>query len=487
LSLPGLVAALPLAGILAIAAAVNVPTLHDYFHGDDYLAFVDMVSKPALKHMWEVVNFNDADVYWRPLGELYYLAIWSVFGLNEVAFHAANITVFLITLVLLYTFCMQAGFGRYVALGACAFLTLFPNHAVSVSWITNGSRLVAVMFALSSLVMLQKALTTRKLRYEALAFLAFVLAALADETSLSLAPLALVYPIFFERAQPGFSKRTMTRLLPYAALALTLGPLQFIVTKDDPSFSAIGFGGQMPQHFWALTSKLVLPSFDSISFSEIRPEQWIAGAAAMAVLALALVWGSNRLRFLVLWVALGIAPFTIWLNPIAPARYVYMAAVPFAVIASWAAVSVFEWLRSSSPGLFVSRKAATSTVVVSALLILVAFLGSVGASMTRERDRAFANDTEPYRILADGLKASAPQVPKGSRIVIYYGIWNGLTIWPNAVAKTIYKDRSVVVVNVPRGQVETGGPGRDPKDVVLFYTGKGFIRAAPVTSASAPN
>jgi hypothetical protein len=472
---------------LALAVAINLPTVHDYFHGDDYLAFIDMVSKPFLKHMTEVVWFQDADVYWRPLGELYYYVIWSVFGLNEVAFHAANITVFLMTLVLLYAFCMQAGFGRFVAGGACVFLTLFPNHVVSVAWVTNGPRLVAVMFALGSLVFLQRAIATRRLSFEALAVLSFLLAGLADETALSLAPLLVAYSFWFDREERGLPRRTLLRLVPFAAIAATLAPLQFAMTDHDPSFGVIGIGWQMPQHFWALTSKLVLPSRDSISFSEMQGKQWIAGAVGIVGLVASLILGSNRLRFLALWIFLAVLPFTIWITPLAPARYVYMAAVPFAIVVSWGAVSVAEWLRNSSAGIRVSGSLTASAVVGGAMLVGIVFLGSVGASITRERDRTFARDTEPYRVLANDLRATVPQVPKGSRIVIYYGIWNSFFIWPDAVAKTIYKDPTIHIVNVPRGQVESGGPSRDPKDVVLFYTGRGFIRAAPPKSATTAN
>ena len=89
-----------------------------------------------------------------------------------------------------------------------------------------------------------------------------------------------------------------------------------------------------------------------------------------------------------------------------------------------------------------------------------------------------------YRILADGLKESAPKVPKGAKIIIYYGIWTGLTQWPDAVAKTIYKDETVRVINVPPGQVELGHVGRGPNDVVLFYTGEGFIKSAPLKASN---
>jgi hypothetical protein len=468
--------------VCAVAVAVNYPTFDDYFHGDDYLAFIDLATRPTWQHIGEVLTFEDTNVYWRPLGELYYLIMWETFGLNEVAYHAASVGFFIGTLLLLYAFCMQAGFGRNVAIGACAFLTLFPNHVVSVAWITNGPRIIAVMLALASLVVMQRAMLKRSLRLEAASFLLFAFAGLADEVTLALAPLAVLYSFAFDPNGHGRLRRTVLRGLPYGALLLALAPLQFIATESDPGFDRIEIGTHMPEHLWALTSKLVWPARDGISFAQITAVQWAAGAVALGLAGLALLAGSNRLRFLVVWALLGLAPFTLWLTPLAPARYLYMAAVPFAVIVAWAAVRAVDVLRSSMPGALVARNVPATSVAIAATAVALVFLGSAGASMTQERDAAFARDTETYRILAEGLMDAAPDVPQGARIVIYYGIWNTFYVWPDAVAKTIYRDRDVRIVNVSRGQVDGDVPARKDKDVVLFYTGKGFIRSAPETA-----
>jgi hypothetical protein len=485
LSLSGLAAASPLAAVMTVALAVNWPTIHDYFHGDDFLAFIDMVNRPTLTHIWESLTFRDANVYWRPLGDVYYLLIWRAFGLSEVAYHLANIGVFLVTLWLLYLFCVKSGLGRGVGLLSAAVLTLFPNHVVSVSWITNGPRLLAVMLALASLVFVQQGMATRRWRYDALAVLCMGLAALADETSLSLAPLPVAYAFLFDERDRGWLKRTAVRAVPYAALALTLIPLQF-ASEKDPAFSLTRFGWHMPEHFWALMAKLVLPVQDGIAFANISEAQWVAGAAGIAGLTLMLVLGSDRLRFLAGWVVLGLAPFTLWVMPIAPARYVYMGAVPFAVIAAWALVALAEAAVTSRFGRWARRSRTTSLLAVGSAAVALVFLGSIGASVTIQRDEVYARDTESYRVLAKGLKSAAPTVPQGARIVIYYGIWTGLAVWPDAVAETIYRDKTVHVVNVPRGQVESYNPRRGPKDVVLFYTGKGFIRAADLQTSSTP-
>jgi hypothetical protein len=245
---------------------------------------------------------------------------------------------------------------------------------------------------------------------------------------------------------------------------------------------AIGIGWHMPDHYWALLSKLVWPVRDGVLLSKISEGQWAAGAIAAVAGVVLLIIGSGRLRLLVLWAALALAPFSIWLLPIAPARYVYMAAIPFAIMVSWGAVSAYDGARAS----FVGRRVAASPALSRAVLGLVtaALLVAAGlaASETAERNRAYAAGTEPYRILAQELPAAVPAIPSNGRVIIYYGIWDGYAVWSDAVVQTIYRDRSLTVVNLTAAQVEAGGPPVRSNDRVVFYTDKGFI--APVRSSA---
>jgi hypothetical protein len=190
------------------------------------------------------------------------------------------------------------------------------------------------------------------------------------------------------------------------------------------------------------------------------------------------------LRFLVLWTLLALSPFTIWRTPIAPARYVFMAAVPFAIIAAWLLVSIGGAVLRSRPWVrwFAPRR-TLSLVAVGLVLAAFGLLGGMFTSMTIDRNNTFARESEPYRVLAEDMPKAVPVLPKGSRVVIYYGVWTGLPIWPEAVLRTVYHDPTLSVVNVPRRQVEAGTPLRGSKDTVVYYTGSGFIVSAPLREA----
>ena len=470
-----------LTAVLALVVAVYVPTLDDYFHGDDYLAFIDLTTLKPWQQISDVFTFRDSNIYWRPLGHLYYLGIYQAAGLDPYYFHLASLGVFIATLALLYKFCLNFGLSHPVALGAVAVFGLFPNHVVSVAWVTNAPRLLAVMFALLSLIMLQLSLRTGRRWYEVPSFLAMGLACLSDEVAVALAPLPVFYALLAQPRPFAIWRQHALRLLPYAALGVSVAVLQFTVGSVQEtvapvviSLAEIGIGFHVFREYWALVAKLVLPVKDGVSLEAIMSVQWAAGAIAIAAAAVSLVFASWRGWFLVAWLAAALAPFTLWEAPIAPARYLYMAAVPFAILLSWSAARllavvshsrIFTWLRGL--GLAPAGYAVVGIAIAAAL--------AFAAVESKDRNDAFARSAEPYRALAEDLPRVLPEVPKGSRFVIYYGVWDGSVVWQDAVVQTIYRDRTLQTLNIDSARTNSSAVAPQAKDIVVFYTERGFI------------
>ena len=470
-----------LAAVMALIFAVYVPTLNDYFHGDDYLAFIDLTTKQPWAQVRDVFSFADSNVYWRPLGHLYYFAIYSLAGLDAYYFHLASIGLLMLTLLLLYRFSVGFGLNRHIALAAVLVFGILPNHAVSVAWVTNAPRLLAVLFALSSLVLVQQALARGRWYFEVLAFLAMVLAVLSDEVAVSLTPLPLLYALLAQKRLLDHKRSNLARLLAYGVLGAVVTALQFTLGKTEGdaapsviSLTEFGIGPHIPREFWALASKLVLPIEDGVALNEIVPVQWVAGAIAGVVAVLAIVAGTKRAWFLVAWTALALAPFTLWETPIAPARYVYMAAVPFAILVCWSTSSLLTAIWRWRPVVAVQRAGLTA-----ALYLLVALTIGAGATLAAQetiaRNENYARQAEPYRALATDLPRALPSVPSHSRFVIYYGVWDGSFVWQDAVVQTIYKDRTLTTVNVDAELSEALSVIPQPRDIVLYYTERGFI------------
>jgi hypothetical protein len=250
---------------------------------------------------------------------------------------------------------------------------------------------------------------------------------------------------------------------------------------DEPRLARYSFGGHIIDQVWALTSQLVLPLNGggpmAKGFSSFDILEWSAGALAIICgLALVLV-GSGRLRFLALWIGLSLAPFSLWGLAATSPRYVYLAAAPFAILVAWLAVAAWQVAETRMP------KAGRLGLLWLGAVAVAGFI-FVGSQATIARNQQWSNATEPYRVLAEGLKAAHPQLQPGSRVVIYYGIWNGFSRWPDAAVQTIYGDQSLEVVNVSRQFSDLDSSGRGKTDVVLYFADGKFIQVPPLASTS---
>jgi hypothetical protein len=457
--------------VLAAVVAVYASSLNGYFHGDDFVAMVDLVTKSTSQHFRDVFMFQDTNFYWRPLGQVYYRAIYEVFGLEPWAFRAGNLAIFLVTLVLLHRFCLNLGLTRVVAFAAVLLFGLFPNHVVSVAWITNAPRMIATVFFLLSLLSLQRALSRNSSRLEVIAFVCFVAACLSDEVYLALAPVPLAY-MFFLHPETRRPLRLGVRAAALGAVVAILLPLQFTYTMDDDArLLKYGFSEEIFEQVWALAAQLSLPLADSnpmdAPFDWMPMEQWAAGAGTLAAAGLVFVFGGALMRFLVIWLACGLAPFMLFDLDVVPPRYVYMAALPFSIAVAQLLFAAVQRVRQP-----VVKGASIGTVAIL-LVAAVAF----GAVKTYERDQDWERSTASFKVLVTGLKETYPEIPPGSRVVINYGIWNTFYIWPESAVQTIYGDSSISVVSVPPDRVPSVQPEKRPGDIVVFYLGGRFSKS----------
>jgi hypothetical protein len=435
-------------------------SLDGYFHGDDFVAFVDMATKSFDRHLYDAAIFQDNNYYWRPLGQLYYRVIYETAGLQAWVFRACNLTVFLISLALLHRVCLNMGLSRVAAIAAVVIFGLFPNHVVSVAWVTNAPRLMAMMFLLLSVLCLGKAIEKKAWRLEGAAWLCMVLACLSDEVTIAMAPLPVAYAFLVHREYRTPGKLAL-RALAYGAIVLALLPLQFIFTPDDePRLALYGLGWHMPDQAWSLASQLALPLADANPMDV--PEVWMsdtqmaAGAVLLVVLGLCLLAGSGRVRFLALWVLAALVPFTLWDVEVVAPRYVYLAAAPFAMLVAVLASAVIERVRFAPVRMSFAGAAAVALIVAAVF----------GLTQTQARDGNWERATEDYRVLAHGLQAVKEDVPSGSRVVVLDGPWLPYWYWPVATVRTIYKDPTLWAVSVPPGwPVESL-----PNDVIVYHS-----------------
>ena len=464
---------LPAAVLVALMLVLYWPTLDDPFHGDDYVAFSEFKTKSFIEYTEDVFLFRDSNFYWRPLGKVLHRGLYEAFGLDPTAFRAAGLAFFTGTLLALYVFCLRERLGHGVAAVAAALFLLVPSQVVSVAWVTNTSRHMAVLGLVLCLLALQASGRRRPI-WEVAAWLAFLLAVLSDETALGLAPVPVLYAAFVRNRRLAW-KSAAVRAFAYGALVVALVPLQFANTLDDePRLGYYGPGEHMLTQGWALVSQLVLPITRpnpwEIMLADISSLQWAAGLVAIFLAAVVLLFGTMRLRLLVVWAGLALAPFTLWDVTYTSPRYVNFAVVPYSILLSWAVTRAFTALTARAPdagGLRLARAAVLAPMMAALVAAALA-----GAAAIQARNDDWSHETAKYGFLTRELPREVPSVPSGSRIVVIFGQWP--EPWATAAIRTVYGDRSVSVVSVRPFQVYIPAA---KGDIVVYALGDRFLRA----------
>ena len=441
--------------VLIAVTAVYYPTLDDAFHGDDFVAFTEFKTKSFFDYSRDVFLFKSANFYWRPLGNIFHYVLYSGFGLDPFVFRLAALITFLATLVGLYLFCLGERLGRITALGSAMIFGLLPNHVVSVTWVTNTSRLMSAFFVVVCLLLIQRARGSRfALAWEGLAFLAFVIAALNDETTTALAPVPFLYGTFVARRDFRW-RGALARLVFYVAVVCVIVPLQFEYTIDDEArLTQYGFGPHILTSVWVLASQLSLPlaagSPVAVMIHLVSPVQWAAGLVTLAACAILFLTGSRQARFLVLWLAFSFAPFALWEPQNISPRYVYLAAMPFAILVSWVGVTAVSSLMRLIPASLPGKSARAVLALAAATAVLYGSLISIQA--VENRNAAWSRETARYGVLRAALEKEFPTLPDGTRVIVFYGEWPDF--WASSVARAIYGDRSLWVTSIPRARVD---------------------------------
>ncbi len=458
--------------VLGLVFAVYWPTLSYSLHGDDYVALLDMLTKPTSRHIWDAFTFQDTDFYWRPFGHVYYNVTYLIAGFDSRALHLANVLVFLATLVALYHFCVRFGMSASAALVAVLFLGVFPNGVVGVAWVTNGPRILAMMFFMFSMLAVQSASKKASFRIEALAWLCFVLACLSDEVSLALAPIPVLLALY-QQGWRGQTRSLGLRTVAYGAVAATLIPPQFMFTlNDEPRLQKYHFSLDIAHQVWALASQLVLPLAQpdpmDVPFSRISDVQWAAGAVALAIGAALLVFGTWRLRLLVVWALAAMSPFTLWDLKVESPRYAYMASIPLAILVGILVMNAAV----------LTRPRYLRLAVTGALVLMLTTVASVGSYATIARNESFQDSAYPYQVLGTRLKDTLPAVPHGSRIVVHNCALKLFWIWPQITVEAEYRDPTLEVVSVAP---KAAAPPARPGDIDVYYqpSSQSFTLAAP--------
>ena len=293
-------------------------------------------------------------VNYSPLHLLSYMLDYALAGLNAFAFHlSSNIWaglvagfVFLVALALT---------GRQtVAIAAGALFVLHPAHVEAIAWISSRKDLVAVAFALPSLLayLRYRQGGSASIKWYFASVLLFLLAVAGKLSVATFPAVFLAHDVFIERRP---LKRSLLDKVPFV---VATGMIALIVASAQPSTgvhpSPNGFLAALVQNLWLLTGFGTYVIYRTPFGSTSLLLQFISVAILIAIFVAPLLIGRRApiATVLIYWILFTLIPSQVlfFAYPVAD-RYLFFPSVAAAVLIAWGVMTMGERLgRQGSIG-----------------------------------------------------------------------------------------------------------------------------------------
>lgn len=467
---------------LAFAAAVGatflvqLPVLGHYFFGDDFIPLAEVATQGTWDYVRNLILLEDATTNWRLLTGLYYLVVYDAFGVDPRPFLAGSLLFHVGTTALIFWFVRRALNAVWPAAFAATFFGLSAASVPTVGQVTAFNNVLAAFFVMLSMVTLYEALERRRLLWWGVpSVLSFAAAIAANESAAVLAPMFALLA-YWRVAQVDawwLEHRERLRLAaPTAAFGLIGGAalIGFAACGCNQASNSViyGVGDHIFGNGLIFLGRLLFPYGFEVRPGEVELPHLVAGIAALVIMLGMLVRGPALARLAVVFLALALLP-QLPLQWALAARYVYIATVPFSMLAALLLVEAVRAVRRIGP-------AAPALLVVIAVGVL-----ALQGWQTLDQNRSFDGRADDWRVAAVGLKERFPHLAEGSQVYVLGGplikpIWQ-FTVLP-AMGEVLWG--GVVVAALP-ADWDTVCLPQDGEAYVVAYDG-GTLTPLPVVT-----
>ena len=457
---------------------VHVPVLDHYFFGDDFVPLADITSRSTWGYVRDLFLLRDLTPNWRFLTGLFYLGAYRAFGLNAFPYLLASVLVHIATAGLIYLLVRRVTGANWPAFLAAAFFGVTAAHVPTVGQVTAFNNVLAGFLLMAALVTLYEALMGQRLGWWlAASVVAFAGAITANESVLLLAPVFGLVALWKVSEADGWwrDRRQWARLAlasaPYAFIG-AVGALSFLVCQCTTTSreDIWGLGDHIIGNVWIYLGRLLYPI--GMEFpGQPSIAHLVAGRSVVALALAALIFGPALARIAVVLLLLILVPY-LPIHWVLAARYVYLAAIPFSILAALLFAEA-------------ARYGSRLTPVLPALLAVVA-IGVVGVNgwQTWEQNQVFAGKSNDWRALVTGLRERYPDLAEGDKVYVRGGpLTDGLfqfTVLP-AVGEVVWG--GVVIAALPEDETFFCIPPGGDMHVVDFDDG----RFTPATVLQSPD
>ncbi len=216
-----------LALILILTGLVYAPVLQN--------GFVNWDDNVYIKENPLIYNFNLKAIFstyvsanYHPLTILVLALEYHFFKLNETGYHAVNLLLHLLNVLLVFHAVLRLSNKTAVAFVACLFFGIHPLHVESVAWAAELKDLLYTFFFLSSYLFYLKYLEHQKAKFYILALLLFLLSLLSKAMAASL-PMVLLLTDYFSGRK--LNARIWFEKIPFFLLAIGLGLVAVVAQR----------------------------------------------------------------------------------------------------------------------------------------------------------------------------------------------------------------------------------------------------------------
>jgi protein O-mannosyl-transferase len=380
--------------VLAVTCYLNTLT-NGFVYDDDqqillnpYIKSWHYLPQIFTTTVWSFVGAAGASNYYRPLMTLTYLVLWQAFGDLPFGYHLLNVILNALVVVGVYYAGRELFRDRMIASIAAFLFAIHPIHTETVCWIAAVPDLEATLFLLIAF----RAYTRTSSAFQwkqLLVVLCFLLALLAKEPALMLAPLLILYEHFVrdDRLETTFIAKT-SRYLPVCAAAVAyLACRIFLLGKLAPvlQHAQISWPQAFSSAFALVTeyTRLLLWPSRLSAFHTFHASNSLMEAPVLA--GMAIVLGSllfialcykkfPALTFSLVWIGFTLGPVlnARWMaSNVLAERYLYLPSIGFCWILGWTAKQLWSKFKSKTSA------QAPARVVLATAFVAILLLGAV--------------------------------------------------------------------------------------------------------------
>jgi len=334
---------------------------------------------------------------------------YRTFGVDALPYLLASVVVHIATAGLIFWLVRRAlGLVGPAALAAALF-GLSAAHVPTVDQVTAFNNVLSGFLLMLSIVLLYEGAVREQPRWWWLgSAAAFGGAIAANESAAVLAPvLGLV--AWWGTAQEARSWRASavrTALLasPFALLGAA-AIATFTSCRCTEAASTLSLGGHIEGNVWIYLGRLLYP-VGLEPPGEPGSAHFAAGICVAVIAAAALLRGPGLARVAAVFLALALIPY-VPLDVWSASRYVYVAAIPFSILAALFFLQVSHLVGRIAPALTVA--------------VAIVAIGVVGVQgwQTWEQEQTHAAESDDWRTLVNGLEETYPELPKESTVYVY--------------------------------------------------------------------